>query len=317
VAPDAASVAQPPAARMLQLPDKPLQVTGLQKSDAAVRFHAAVLQAGRFELADASGKLAIEKGVLTISAVHATVAGGTLSGGAQLDASRAVPRGALDMQLAGAQLEQLRGGRAGMGGLSGALDSRIQLTGTGSSWRAMAGSAEGTFTTVMPRGTMRAAIAEAASLELAGALGLMTKSQKETTVRCAVASFGAHDGVLSARTVVVDTDKALITATGTAQLDSEALDFTVRGRPKGPALALRSAVAVRGTLAHPQFKLAGGSAAAQGGVATALAVALTPLAAALAFVSPGLAHDADCSALVASLQADEAGGNPAVAAAKK
>ena len=85
---------------------------------------------------------------------------------------------------------------------------------------------------MIPQGTVRAALAEAASLELAGAFGLMTKSQKPTAVRCAVASFGAHEGVVSARTVVFDTDKALITMTGEAQIDTEALDFTLRGHPK-------------------------------------------------------------------------------------
>jgi uncharacterized protein involved in outer membrane biogenesis len=128
----------------------------------------------------------------------------------------------------------------------------------------------------------------------------MTKSQKTTNVRCAVASFAAHEGLLSARTVVFDTDKALITMTGDAQIDTEALDFRLRGHPKSATLALHSAVAVRGTLAHPEFRLAGDDAAGQAGAAAALGVTLTPVAALLAFVNPGLAHDADCEALLAS-----------------
>jgi hypothetical protein len=106
--------------------------------------------------------------------------------------------------------------------------------------------------------------------------------------------------VLSARTVVFDTDKALITMTGDARLDSQELDFTLRGHPKTPALALHSAVAVGGTLAHPQFRLAADHAVAQAGAAAALGVTLAPVAAVLAFVNPGLAHDADCEALLGS-----------------
>jgi AsmA family protein len=311
-APDA--VAEPPSQQMFRIPETPLKVTGLQKTDAVVKFRARELDLGRVALTDVTGKLAIEHGVLSITGVEAGIAGGGLTGSVRLDASRAVPRGELDLVLTGAQLDQLKSSHAALGGLGGLLNGRVQLKGAGTSFHAMASTADGTITAVIPQGTVRAALAQAASLELAGALGLMTKSQKETTVRCAVASFGAHEGVLSARTVLVDTDKALITMTGDAQIDTEALDFRLRGHPKTAAVALHSAVAVRGTLAHPKFSLAGDNTAAQTGVAAALGVALTPLAAVLAFVNPGLAHNADCEGLIASVQpqpAPPAGTTPA------
>ncbi len=297
--------AAPPVApgqgqQLLRLSDAPLEVAGIKNLDAAVDFHVQQLDLGRMVLDETTGKVAIEKGVLTVTGLQAGLAGGVLSGGARLDASRAVPRGSLDLTLAGAHLAQIKRDPAAGGSLSGLLSVRAQLAGSGASLRDMANTADGTVTAVIPQGTVRAALAEAASLELAGVLGLMTGSQKTTGVHCAVASFAAHGGLLSARTVVFDTDKALITMTGDAQIDTESLDFTLRGHPKGATLALHSAVAVRGTLAHPQFHLAGDHAAAQTGAAAALGVTLAPVAALLAFVSPGLAHDADCEALLAS-----------------
>ncbi len=287
--------------QVLRLSDAPLQVTGIKHGNAAVRFHVGQLDLGRIALNDATGKVVIENGVLSVTGLQAGLAGGALTGTASLDASHTVLHGSLDLALAGVQLSQVKRDPAALGSLSGLLSVRAQLSGSGASLRALAETADGTVTAVIPQGTVRAALAEAASLELAGALGLMTKSQKPTDVRCAVASFGAHEGVVSARTVVFDTDKALITMTGEAQIDTEALDFTLRGHPKTATLALHSAVAVRGTLAHPQFRLAGERAAGQTGVAAALGLTLTPLAALLAFVNPGLAHDADCEALLASV----------------
>ena len=286
--------------RLLTFSDAPLQVTGIQKVDAAVSFRVHELDFGRIVLDETTGKVAIEKGVLSLTGLRSTLAGGALSGSARLDASHAAPRSWLDLVLTGVPLAEIKRDPAALGSLSGLLSVRAQLSGSGASLQEMAGSADGTITAVIPQGTVRAALAEAASLELAGALGLMTKSQKETTVRCAVASFAAHDGLLSARTVVFDTDKALITMSGDIQIDSETLDLTLRGHPKNATLALHSAVAVRGTLTHPQFRLAGDKEAAQAGAAAALGVALTPVAALLAFVNPGLAHDADCEALLAS-----------------
>lgn len=285
--------------RLLKFSDAPLQVTGIQMVDAVVSFRVRQLDWGRFVLDETTGKVAVEKGVLSLTGLHSSLAGGALSGGARLDASRPVLRGWLDLVLADAQLAEIKRDPAAIGSLSGLLSVRAQLSGSGASLRAMADTVDGTIAAVLPQGTVRAALAEAASLELAGALGLMTKSQKATGVHCAVASFDAHQGRLSARTVIFDTDKALITMSGDAQIDSETLDFTLRGHPKNATLALHSAVAVRGTLAHPQFRLAADQAAAQTGAAAAPDVTLTPVAALLAFVNPGLAHDADCAALLA------------------
>jgi uncharacterized protein involved in outer membrane biogenesis len=290
-----------PSQKVLKIPDTPFKVAGLQTNDAAVKVHVGELDLGPVVLTEASARISIKDGVLSITDVQGSVAGGALTGSARLDVGHAVPRGWLDVVLSGAQLQRLKRSPAAVGGLEGLLGIRAQLNGSGNSWRAMALTAEGTVTAVIPRGTVRAAIAEAASLELAGALGLMTKSQKETAVRCAVASFSAHEGVLSARTFVVDTDKALITASGDAQIDTETLDFVLRGHPKTAALALHSAVAVRGTFAHPQFKLQGEGTATQSGVAVALGVTLTPVAALLAFVNPGLAQNADCVGLLESV----------------
>ena len=81
-------------------------------------------------------------------------------------------------------------------------------------------------------------------------------------------------------------------------MDCQTLDLTLRGHPKHPRLALRSALRVQGTLRRPEFRLANSGALAQAGIAAGLSVVLTPLAAILAFVNPGLAHNADCTELL-------------------
>jgi hypothetical protein len=52
----------------------------------------------------------------------------------------------------------------------------------------------------------------------------------------------------------------------------------------------------------PKVSLNAGNAPGQAAVAAALGVLATPLAAVLAFIDPGLAKDADCSALLAQAQ---------------
>jgi hypothetical protein len=92
---------------------------------------------------------------------------------------------------------------------------------------------------------------------------------------------------------LLDTDPVVITGTGEIHLDSEVLDLALSGRPKTRRLLrLRSALSIRGTLAHPSIGIEARKSAAQ---------TLEPLR---AFVDPDLAKDADCTAVVAEARTD-------------
>jgi uncharacterized protein involved in outer membrane biogenesis len=281
-------------------PDTPLPLSGIRRGDVRIHYRARTLEIGNHALAPASALIVLDGGVLSVENLSAGLAQGTISGSGHLDAHRDLPRGELELQASQLQLGQLRSAAAqGAPPLDGALSARVRLSGTGKSLKELSASASGMLSAALPHGVMRASIADLISLDVSGALGLALRHDSEADIRCAVASFEARDGVARLDSFVLDTDAALITASGEVNLNTQALDLSVRGRPKKPALVLRSAVSVHGTLAHPEFRLAGHGALAQVGAAVALGAVLTPVAAVLAFVSPGLTHDADCAALLA------------------
>jgi len=119
-------------------------------------------------------------------------------------------------------------------------------------------------------------------------LGLMlTRNKEDTPIRCGVASFKAHDGTLTAQTLLIDTDPVLITGSGTIQLDSEALDLELKGHPKHlRVLRLSAPFLVQGTLAHPSISIEKGNRK-------------------LKLIDPGHAKDADCGTLLAQAKTDE------------
>jgi hypothetical protein len=162
----------------------------------------------------------------------------------------------------------------------------------------VAADATGTAAAVMPNGTMRASIAEIAGSDLKG-LGLaLTQSKQETAIHCAVASFQADNGSARAQSLLLDTESVLITGEGQLHLDSEALDLTFHGHPKNAHLLhVRTEPLLRGTFKHPTFALRAGGAAVQPAAAVTSGGMVPPPAAMLAFVDPGLAHDADCTSV--------------------
>ncbi len=282
-----------------RVPETPFRLTGLRHTEMKVRVSARAVELGREVLHTVGARISTDHGKLTVEDFTAALAGGTLTARARFDASDGIPRGDLDLGIAGLRVEALRGRNdAGEAPLTGVMSGRVQLEGHGQSLHELAASANGTLTAVLPHGEMRASLAQATDLDLGAALGLARKSDKRTDIRCGVASFDAHDGVFTVHTLLIDTDRVLVTGKGALHMDSESLDFALHGRPKHPEIALHEGIALRGTLAHPEVRLAGHGVLAQMGAAAALGALLTPAAAVLAFVNPGLAHDANCGALL-------------------
>ena len=281
----------------LNLPDTPLRLSGLRHLTWTLRLGVQQLEIGRNTLQAVSALLKVGHGIVALEHVSGSLAQGQLAGEARFDATHEVAEGDVNLAASDIQLAQLPA--KGDPPLSGSVSGRLQLQAQGKSVHELASTLEGTLSAVVPHGTVRATLAEAASLDLSAALGALSKRDKQTAIRCAVASFDAHQGLLTARILVVDTDQALISGSGTVNAASQALNLTLHGRPKHPNLKLHSALNIRGTLMHPELRLSTPGLVGQSAAAAALGVLLTPAAAVLAFVSPGLAHDADCAALLA------------------
>jgi hypothetical protein len=289
----------PKSGERLLLSDASISPAGIRRADGVVNFRARRVEVGRINLTGVAAHITIDGGVLAVTPLTADLLQGKLLAHVTLDAKTDSPRADFDIKLANLQLAQLEKKSDKPPALEGLLRARLTGSGRGSSFHQVAATVSGTATAVLPHGTMRASLAELTGIDLRG-LGLMAaKDTEESPVRCAVASFQAHDGRLTAQTLVLDTAPVLIGGEGTIRLDDETLDLVFRGHPKKVRLVrVRSPILVRGTLAHPSIAIQARNSVAQAAEAVALGVILTPVAAVLAFVDPGLAKDADCAALI-------------------
>jgi AsmA family protein len=310
------------------LPNTPLKLAGIRKSDYEVSFHAQHLDAGKLSFRSVAGKMTIDHGMITVPHLTGTLVSvpttsSTLASGAPASATPtsgtttpSVPpndpskdqtdgkitasikfnaqtdtaRANLDLRVTNMGLAQFMHKDPLQPPLDGLLQGHLDLDGRGRSLRDLAAKADGTVTMTLPQGTMRASLAELAGLDFRG-LGLtLTKNKKETPIRCGVASFKAHDGTLTAQTLLIDTDPVLITGSGTIQLDSEALDLELQGHPKQlRVLRLSAPLSVQGTLRHPLLSIKKGRRKFE-------------------LVDPGHAKDADCGTLLAQAKTGEMSG---------
>jgi uncharacterized protein involved in outer membrane biogenesis len=280
--------------------------SAVRRDDAVVNFRATRVELRRVSLRMVAAKMTIDHGIVVVAPASADILGGKLTAHLDLDASKEIPAARVDLKFNGLQVGEIDRKGTGQPPLEGLLHARISVTGQGRSIHQIAATANGAVTAVLPHGTMRESLAELTGIDLRGLGIFIAKNTQETGVRCGVASFQAQQGILTAQSLVVDTDAVLITGNGATNLDSEALDLQFRGHPKKLRLMrIRSPILLRGTLTHPAISIQARNSVGQAAEAVALGVALTPLAAVLALVDPGLAKDADCAALLADAKANE------------
>ncbi|HLZ83710.1 MAG TPA: AsmA family protein [Caulobacteraceae bacterium] len=301
-------------------PDTHLDVARVRAMDAKVDYRAATVDAGRLPIRALRLKVDLDHGVLEVNPLEMILPQGRLAGMVRLDARRAVPAEALDIRLTNARLETLVAGKPGADpALEGGLYARAKLSSVGDSVRAAAAHANGAVTLVVPNGEIRQTFAELMGIDATrAAYLLLTKSQKETPIRCAVVDFQARDGVLNLDRAILDTGVTTVAGRGVVDLRQETLNLQLKGRPKKfELLRINAPITVKGTFLQPKVGVDIVKAAPQAIISIATGIFAAPVAAILPFVSPGLAKNSDCATLTAEASDKGAPVKAAAAASRR
>jgi uncharacterized protein involved in outer membrane biogenesis len=291
-----------PAPTKYLLPETVMHTERLRQTNAEVDYTARAVRSRDFPLTAFDTHVSLEGGVLNLKPLAFGFTQGKLSGALQVNARKDVPVTSLDARVTGIHAENFIKGADKP--LTGTLEARAVLTGRGRSVHAAASTAQGTFTAAVPGGSVRHSLAEWTGVDVLTALSLnLTGNNSSTALRCAVAHFGAKDGVLTAQRFLIDTDPVRLEGKGTINLRDETLDLSVQGKPKQfQFVRLRAPITVKGPMGHPALGVNAGPAVAQAGIAGVLGF-LFPPASILAFLDPGLADDANCRPLLTEARA--------------
>lgn len=242
----------PPSALLLS--SAALKPAVLRRRDGAIRYRARRLEAARLTLEDLDARATIEKGLLDVEPVTARVLGGALHATIKADAHTDDVSDWLQLQLDDVQAGQLDPKPVTPPRFDASLNARIQVSGHGVSLHQLGASANGSIALAVPRGELRASLAELSGLDLRG-LGLtIAGSRRETPIRCGAATFTAADGTLTSQNIVLDTDEVVIRGNGTITLGDESLSIRVAGHPTHTRfLRVHAPLLVGGTLRHPRI----------------------------------------------------------------
>ncbi len=269
-----------PAANELLLSTATPDPTVLRLGKGTVQYRAQRLEAGRTALSAFAAKAGNDHGELTIAPVSAQIMGGNLTAQIKIDARKEIPAAHLEVRIKDMQLAQYPRKKAGPPPIEGSLAVKMDLTGRGKSLHDAAASVDGTLLASLPGGMVRESLAELTGIDLRGLGLLLAKDKKEVPVRCGIANFQAHDGTLTAKTLVLDTAPVLIAGEGFIHLQNETLDLILRGYPKHVRFfQLRSPIVIQGTLKSPKIGIQARDSK-------------------MVLFDPGKAKDADCESLL-------------------
>jgi len=263
------------------IPESPLPVAKLQGLDAKVNFKAGELRADRLLLKNVDALVSVSDGKLQAQARAGGGYGGSLEGSASVVPSSG-DTVALKVNL---KLQDLRAGLAGGDGVAPAevppTSLLADITASGATQRQMASSANGSVLFSLGSGRSRndalAMVGTGVIGQLFAKLNPFAKEDKFTVVDCSVVRLDMVNGKTTLQPVLFQTGKVTVTAQGSIDLGTEALEVDFNTRPRkgigiSPGMFTNPFLEVRGTLANPTVGVgakgvtSGALAAATGGV---------------------------------------------------
>ncbi|WP_137719422.1 AsmA family protein [Methylobacillus flagellatus] len=184
--------------------------------------------------------------------------------------------------------------------VTGTLNGKTRLNGTGRSTAQLLASLNGDVAMHIRDGSLSHLIVEVLGLDIAQGIGVLIRGDESLAMQCAVLDLQAQQGVVSPRVAVVDTPVTLVLIDGKINLAKEQLDLRLVAKPKNfSPFTVRSPIRVRGTFLDPSVAPEAGPIAARAIGAIALSF-INPLAAILPFIDAGADKPSTCAEALAN-----------------
>ncbi len=181
---------------------------------------------------------------------------------------------------------------------SGVLGGRAVIDSTGDSVASFAAHGNGSVQLVMSGGgNLSALLVDLSGFELGNSLLSALGVPRKDDIECFVGDWALHEGILSTKTMILDTSDNVVTGSGDVDLRNETLDYRVKTQAKHFSIGtLPAPIAITGKFKDPSIKPEVLPLAARGGIVAALGV-LFPPAALLPTIQFGVGDDPNCAPL--------------------
>ena len=245
-------------------PADPLPLALLDAADADLRYRAAAIRMPDGpEFHDTTLQMSLHDGNLSVTPVSTTIGDGEITGALSVQGKSGAS--AFKFAIKNVSLQKIDEEVPGQDLVNGGMtNADLDLTGAGSSVRAIMGSLNGTVFLGIGPGTFRARYTDMLGLGgLTDVVGKSLPKLERTTLHCLVTRFDVSNGIAKSRVLLADTGRLTLDGSGTINFKTEELDIGLDTHTKVTnLLSLMPPIHVGGTLANPDFEPDVGQAAA-------------------------------------------------------
>lgn len=286
------------AAEQRIIPDSKIDADAWRNLNLDVRFKGKSVEAPKVPIQNLAFHVVTKNGLITLDPFQATVAQGVINANAAVDGRKDPVQGAVDLRVRRLQLNEFMKRFNLQNDALGVFSGRVQLNGTGDTVRQLAATADGRMAFTMEGGSIDALLPQLGGLDIGQAVMTFLRRKfgnepENTQIRCAIADLPVQNGIVDAKTILVDTPSDKLTVEGKVSLRSENMDLVFHAYPRDVSIvSSRMPIAISGPIRSPSIAPAPGYIQNK-----PLAWAVAPFAALLPFVELGSDDEQPCAGL--------------------
>lgn len=282
------------------LPQMPVNLPRLRAADIHLTYKGAHIEGRSMPLDNVVVTLDIVDGHIAVHPVSFGVGHGSIA--ADIDVTPTTGnqmRGHANIDFRQVDVSRLMSATHAFQG-AGTVGGTAQIDGSGASLAQILGNGNGEVKLFMNGGDLSALLIDLSGLEFGNALLSALGVPQRAPVECLIADLPLRNGMLDTRALLVATDEANITGSGSINLANEAINYTLRTEARHFSIgSLPAPIEIKGTLKNPVIR-PGAELAARGGIAAGLGVLFPPLAM-LPTIQLGLGEQNACAKTLADL----------------
>ncbi len=248
--------------------------------------------------------LKLQDKVVTLMPLNFGVAGGNMIANIKMDGRNDLIKAEIKLSARHLKLKQLFPTFEAMQASFGEVNGDTSLSATGNSIGSMLGSSNGEIKALINEGTISKLLLEQIGLNVGNIVLSQVFGDKQVKLNCMASDLSVTNGLIHTKTMMLDTEDALLYITGDIDLAQEHLDLTIHPKTKGlRIISLRAPLYVKGDFKAPTVSIDKGVVALKTGGVIALA-ALAPVTALLPLINIGSQNEKDnkCAVLLKEAQ---------------
>ena len=280
------------------LPDTPINVPKMRLVDVHVKWRGDHMQGQSVPFDTLAADMDLVNGHIALHPVTLGVGTGRITGTIDLDpVSDSALHTKAEIQFQRVDLSRLMAVTKIFSG-EGRIGGKASIDTTGNSVASMFGHANGGLDLFMSGGNLSALLVDLSGLQFGKVLFSALGVPERAEVLCLIGLFNLHGGVMTTRTLLLDTSESVISGTGTIDFGKEQLNYKLKTEPKHFRIgSLPTPIKITGTFKNPSTGPDVAKLGVRGGAAVGLGLLAGPLAL-LPTIQFGVGDDNRCGALL-------------------